>query len=337
MLTTRDVGARVVVRRVVGARDGRPLYSDVLGDLVEFAEAHVTVRDATGRLITVPRDEIAAAKPVPPRSATRREIVALERVAAAGWPAREAEQLGEWLLRAASDWTNRANSVLPLGDPGMPLPEALRQVHDWYAARGLAPRFAVPLPGFGDVDRELDARGWVVTHTVLVQAAELAAVRDAAERGAAERAGHSAAGHDAARRALPAPRLAARPDEDWLAVAVHRKGPMPDGAYDVLVGARDPVFAALRDESGDLLATGRGVVDDGWLGLSLMEVAPHARRRGLARHVVAALAEWAAERGAERAYLQVESNNEAAIGLYASLGFTTHHTYVNRAAPVHRP
>ena len=319
MLTQRDLGNRVVVRRVVGVRDGRPLFTDLLGELVALTDEQLTVRDAAGQSVTVSRREVAAAKRVPPRRVTRREIVALERVAAAGWPAPDTAWLGDWLLRAAYGWTNRGNSVLPLGDPGVPLPEALDRVREWYAARDLAPRFAVPLPAFADLDRELADRGWALTHTVLVQTAPLTALLDAALTGAAP--------ND------PPVSLAGRPDADWLAVTVNRKGAIPPGAADVLSGARDPSFASLRDESGVLLATGRGVVDDGWLGLSLMEVAPHSRRQGLARRVVGALAGWARQRGARRAYLQVEADNQAAIQLYAGLGFTTHHTYVNRAAP----
>ena len=49
----------------------------------------------------------------------------LERVAAAHWRGTEEEWLGDWLLRAASGFTGRANSALPLGDPGLPLDDAL--------------------------------------------------------------------------------------------------------------------------------------------------------------------------------------------------------------------
>ena len=45
-------------------------------------------------------------------------MLELERVAAAHWRGTEQEWLGEWLLRAADGFTGRANSALPLGDPG---------------------------------------------------------------------------------------------------------------------------------------------------------------------------------------------------------------------------
>ena len=49
----------------------------------------------------------------------------------------ESERLGDWELRAASGFTRRANSVLPLGDPRLPLDEALDAVRRWYGDRGL--------------------------------------------------------------------------------------------------------------------------------------------------------------------------------------------------------
>ena len=58
-----------------------------------------------------------------------------------------------------------------------------------------------------------------------------------------------------------------------------------------------------------------------------------ARRRGIARTVVHALTGWAAGRGAQRIYLQVESGNTAAHALYAGAGFGRSHGYHYRVAP----
>jgi N-acetylglutamate synthase len=53
----------------------------------------------------------------------------------------------------------------------------------------------------------------------------------------------------------------------------------------------------------------------------------------LAQHVVRSMAQWAQQRGATRAYLQVEERNAAAVALYGGLGFRTHHTYLTRVQP----
>src|SRR3984885_7524662 len=94
-------------------------------------------------------------------------MLELERVAAAHWRGTEQEWFGEWLLRAADGFTGRANSALPLGDPGASLDEALDYVSGWYRARGLPAMIAVPLPLPDDcsasgLDAELADRGWAI-------------------------------------------------------------------------------------------------------------------------------------------------------------------------------
>jgi N-acetylglutamate synthase len=68
----------------------------------------------------------------------------LERAAARHWQAPDAEPLGEWSLRAAAGFTGRANSALPLGDPGRPLPDAVAAVEEWYRRRDLRPMIVLP-------------------------------------------------------------------------------------------------------------------------------------------------------------------------------------------------
>jgi ribosomal protein S18 acetylase RimI-like enzyme len=75
------------------------------------------------------------------------------------------------------------------------------------------------------------------------------------------------------------------------------------------------------------------VLTDGWLGISVVGVEPAHRRQGWAARVTSALATWAAAAGAQRAYLQVEEGNTAAVRLYEGLGFRTAHGYVLRLAP----
>ena len=41
-------------------------------------------------------------------------------------------------------FTGRANSALPVGDPGLPLPEAVKAVEDWYRRRDLRPMIVLP-------------------------------------------------------------------------------------------------------------------------------------------------------------------------------------------------
>ena len=53
-----------------------------------------------------------------------------------------------------------------------------------------------------------------------------------------------------------------------------------------------------------------------------LAVAPAYRRQGLGRRLVEALCDALREKGSERLLLEVRRSNEAALALYASLGFT---------------
>ncbi|MGC4894108.1 GNAT family N-acetyltransferase [Micromonospora sp. DT31] len=333
MLRQQDVGHRIVVRRIVGIREGRTLFSDALGELVELGETHITLATDAGPL-RVPVAEVHRARRVPPaRRPTAAAVIALELAADEAWPAPVRDRLGDWRLRWADGWTGRANSALPVGDPDRPLPAALDAVQRWYADRGAPALVNTPLPLAAPVGAELDARGWTTRPPVLVQTVPLPTLT--APPPAPTDPPPALTGLPPSAPTDPPPvTLAEAPAEDWLAVAAGRKGGLPGAARHVLTAVDRVRFAELRLD-GHLLAVGRGTVtgDGRWLGICLLEVLPPARRRGFAIAVVRALAGWAAAEGATHAFLQVEQGNTGAVALYRRLGFTTHHTYLTRVAP----
>ncbi len=244
-------------------------------------------------------------------------IAELEGVAALGWRAPEEAPLGGWSLRAAAGFTGRANSALAVGDPGLPLADALTRVCDWYAARGLPPMIAIPHPlgppCDSHVDRFLGQRGWGVRSGPAV-------VMTAATAGVAGRA--PAAGAE----------LRPEPDQAWLGLYHGYRGQLPPVARRLLLSAPFQAFASIR-RGGAIVAIGRVAVAAGWGGLSAVAVHPGHRRTGLATAITAALAGVAAREGAAGLYLQVEEDNTAAMALYARAGFTGHHRYHYRVAP----
>ncbi|MBB4747060.1 GNAT family N-acetyltransferase [Actinoplanes lobatus] len=318
MLRQQDVGHRVVVRRIVGVTGDRTLFTDALGELVDLTETDLTLATAKGTL-RVPLREVHRAKRVPPaRRPHAAAVIALETAADEAWPAPVRSRLGGWILRAADNWTGRANSALPVGDPDRPLEAAIDAVVKWYHDHGQQPLINAPMPLAAPVNSALDERGWTSRPLTLVQTAPLAPLL----------ATPAAAG-------LPPVELADAAGDDWYAMVAEHKGTLPAAAIRVLNGVPERVFAQIRDAEGDLVAVARGAVTgpDRWLGVSLVQTAPAARRQGLGRHVMRGLAQWAAQRGATRAYLQVEERNTAAVALYGRLGFSTHHTYLTREAP----
>ena len=302
------VGRRVSVRLVVGARaDGRPLYTDVVGELLMLDGGRAVI-DTRNGLVDVTLADVHIAKIAPPSTAAE---LALEAVAARGWRAAETTTIGGWLLRADHGFTGRANSVLPLAAPGVPLDEALGQARSWYAERGLPLRVQVPSEARRLLDAELGERGWPADPDVHVMATRL----DTAP---------------VAQRPTRQPvELDTEPADEWL--AVFRQGAAPTAVTRALLTRHDRVsFACIRLD-GEVAAIGRGVVDDGWLGITAVEVSTTYRRQGLARQVMAALRGWGMAHGARHSYLQVSADNAAAVTLYQDLGYWVHHDYRYRS------
>nr|BFE63310.1 hypothetical protein GCM10020063_078360 [Dactylosporangium thailandense] len=165
-------------------RDARPVFSDILGQLLEATETHLTVRARTGA-VRVPLHEIARAKPVPPRRRFT-PTESLEAAAARGWPARDQATLGDWLLRATDGWTQRANSALAIGSPDLPTPDAIDFVQQWYRQRSLIPALSIPVPLFQRLDDELERRGWTAMPTTQVMTVPLPALLTALSGHAAD-------------------------------------------------------------------------------------------------------------------------------------------------------
>jgi N-acetylglutamate synthase len=250
-------------------------------------------------------------------------IIDLERVAAAHWRGTEEEWLGGWLLRAAEGFTGRANSALPLADPGVPLDDALAAVTGWYRARGLPPMIAVPLPADGPAAHQLDdhlsERSWPTRPgPAFVMTAELAGVAAAASLPAGARF-----------------RVDDVPDDAWLGM-YHYRGQQrqPPVSRAVLMSAACQGFASIRSADGrEVMAIGRLSIAEGWAGITAVEVDPERRRAGLGTALTQRICADAARRGVRRVFLQVETTNVAARRLYERCGFRYSHRYHYRVAP----
>ncbi len=69
----------------------------------------------------------------------------------------------------------------------------------------------------------------------------------------------------------------------------------------------------------------RGELNGGWLGVHGLQVEKEHRRRGHGRALMAGLLEAGASVGAGTVWLEVADDNDAALALYAGLGFQHHH------------
>ncbi|NUK26476.1 GNAT family N-acetyltransferase [Streptomyces lunaelactis] len=313
-ITPVDVGKRVSVRCLIGSGGGVEKFTDTVGVLTSWNEGVLLITRRTGETVRIAESSLVAGKVAPAAPARRRGPAAdfeeVARVMARAWRPVESERLGEWELRASSGFTRRANSVLPLGDPGLPLDEALTHVRGWYEARGL-PAYVQTATGAAGTQEELcaqlEARGWWSEVSAEVRIGALAPVGDLETD--VERV-----------------RLARSFDEAWLR-RYQRSGTPGSHVLRVLGSGPSVWFATVAGEGDAPAAIGRCVVDGRWAGFMAVEVDPAHRREGLATSVMTALARRALEEGASAAWLQVETDNDGARALYDGMGFAIHHRY----------
>ncbi|CAO0830131.1 N-acetyltransferase OS=Streptomyces microflavus OX=1919 GN=Smic_54650 PE=4 SV=1 [Streptomyces microflavus] len=315
-ITPADVGKRVSVRRRPEGDGAGAEFTDTVGVLTSWNDGVVSITRKSGESVHIVESSLVAGKVVPAAPARRRGPAAsfreLAAVTARAWQPVESEPLGEWRLRAAGGFTRRANSALPLGDPGLPLGEAFGRVERWYEERGLPAYIQTATGAEGTQETlcaELERHGWRREVTAEVRIAALAPVGDL----------------DAD---VTAVRLTREPDEAWLSRYQRFSTPGPH-VLRVLGSGPTVWFATVAGEAGGEApaAIGRCVVDGRWAGFMAVEVAPEHRRRGLATSVMAALARRALDEGASAAWLQVEEDNEGARALYDGMGFAAHHRY----------
>jgi ribosomal protein S18 acetylase RimI-like enzyme len=312
----------VVRRRIENDVHG---VTDALGEIVAMDADTVSVLTRSG-LQVIDRTTVVAAKEVPPRPARRGAphlaiaMDDLERIMVEGWPPLERGELGGWLLRAGAGFTGRANSVLPLGNPGVSLSTAVDHCESWSDQRGLPRLFALFGPAGFAVDqdplgRELLTRAYTPFNDTLVMTAATAALPPELPHASGARV-----------------RLEPTPSPQWWDTWCALSGHIEQGDADraparvVMTGSPDQLFASLEID-GAVIGVARVAFAQGWAGLFALHVMPQHRRAGVGLQLMGAAADASRARGIRSMYLQVLLASPPALGLYERLGFSTHHQY----------
>jgi ribosomal protein S18 acetylase RimI-like enzyme len=241
----------------------------------------------------------------------------LERAARAAPSAVEDRGTG-WWLRYTDNATWWSGAVLAHGAADR-LAQRVDAAEWFYAERGGVARFQVCADCPAGLDRLLAERGyrWQASISLLTAVA------------GAPTAVHVAPGITV--------RVDASLGQDWLAVLAATSEPDTDVHHETRLLRRvnrpHAYVTVLADDAP--VGIGRAVADGGWTGVFNMATTPQARRRGVARVVLAAIASWAAAHDAPRLYLQVEQSNDPALRLYHAAGFTQLATYHYRVRATH--
>lgn len=238
------------------------------------------------------------------------DIEAIERATVSAVAPDLTEELDGWLLPFAEGTVNRARSAVPL-HRGAVDAATLDRIEDRYESRK-----AVPLLRLADADcfdglrAELERRHYASDNPTLVQLGSTPRMLQVAEG-----------------RGAPAD-VDTAPDDAWAALFLGEGFDPVDGAHRVrtLSRAKGTLYASVR-EGGRTLAAGAMAFGHGWCSVHGMRTDQAQRGRGLARRVLAGLAQAAMSRGFERVFLQVDAANPPALALYRRAGFETRWQY----------
>lgn len=241
------------------------------------------------------------------------DVRIVEACAANAWPPTMSKSLDGWQLRYSPGVSNRrANSVLPIfGSVDNNFSDHISAVEHFYSARDLPSRFMVsPASVPNDLDQSLANRDYFVDAPTWVQWADTDVVMQST--GPTEGV-----------------ELIEAPTQSWMSVYMEGVDDAQETALKSDLIKRitsDNVLAQISDQSGPV-AVGLGVCEQGWSGVFCMHTLKSHRQQGYARHILAALADWAWAKDAKRLYLQVEQDNPTAQKFYQASGFQTQYGY----------
>jgi GNAT superfamily N-acetyltransferase len=161
-----------------------------------------------------------------------------------------------------------------------------------------------------DLDEALDESGFEIGLTVAIQTAPVDRVLKRKRKQEVE--------------------LADTPSGAWLK-AYARGGDYDSHSVRTRKGIMDrtragKIFAGVSEDD-EIVGVGYGVREKEWVGLFSLVTLDGYRRAGVATSINVALAEWGKMHGANKCYLQVESRNEPALGLYGKMGFKEVYRY----------
>jgi GNAT superfamily N-acetyltransferase len=239
----------------------------------------------------------------------------MEEVSNNAWPALQVLQYDGWLLRFAGGVTKRSNSVSLLYPSTITEEVKISFCESAYKEKGITPCFKITeVAKPTGIDQMLSERGYFIHSHISFQTLDLRKAKVLASEDTV---------------------IETKLNHGWIDDFIRMNG------FDQ---HRKPVYEAIMQqvltpkclvsvkENEKRVAVGLGVLEDKFVGIFDLVVDPEKRRSGLARQVMAAILQWGKQQGAETAYLQVLTDNHAALTLYDSMGFSERYRYWYRMA-----
>jgi ribosomal protein S18 acetylase RimI-like enzyme len=243
-------------------------------------------------------------------------IQIIEECALNAWPSHHQILYDGWILRFTNGYTQRANSVNPVYNGTQAVDQKIQRCIQIYLKKNLRPIFRItPLAQPQNLDEILAGLGFYQKSLTSVQTLNLDSLRP--------QENHTF-------------HFWSEFSTEWLEHFTRLKGSAPAQAgapaqtethQTILSNILPEKCFAILSNLNQVVTCGLGVLEGEHVGLFDIITAQSQRRKGLGQKLVLNILHWAKENGAKQAYLQVETNNEPALNLYAKLGFEEVYRY----------
>jgi RimJ/RimL family protein N-acetyltransferase len=269
----------------------------------------------------------------------------LEELAMNAWPALQTVLYDGWMVRFANGYTKRANSVTPLYPGTLWLDEKIYQCEQLFQKKKLRSTFrlsqatndeqrrlSLSQPGLrqaqsasaddsmlktptytdiSELDEQLANRGYERIDTTSVQIVDLVELDV-----------------EQSRRAYLLPDYSGM--ESWLRSfhelsGDHRSDDETHKKMLSNIQGRTGYMVLIVE--GEVVTCGLGVIERGYLGIFDVITAVSHRNKGYGTELMQSLLAWGQACDADYSYLQVMTNNPAALNLYTKLGFSEQYQY----------
>lgn len=232
-------------------------------------------------------------------------IQELENLSEITWPPIKTGDYGKWKIRIDNGLSLRANSVLPLGrapygEPLKDIESSVAEIVTRYQIEKIKPAFSIAMPLYSELDLYLENNGWDLA------AAAQFLVKDINQGPIYAPEGFDVSVSDSATK-------------QWLDVQGDQGLMRIMNSY--------PAKYLTFTSSGKAVAVTRIAMSERWSIAARLFVLPEFRGKGLARALMQSAEKVAANSGATKIALQVESKNLAALELYEKMGYRHHHNY----------
>jgi ribosomal protein S18 acetylase RimI-like enzyme len=240
----------------------------------------------------------------------------LEAAAFRAWPATSAYHEGTWSVRlTASHPSRRLNSVNPL-DPNdhHDLPARVERVGKKFRDYGRALTFRQSPLAPPELSHYLSQRNFQRVGHSLVMSAPIDKLAT-----------------DNAFDQIPLQDIGRYVDASIL---IHEHDShMKPGLSEVISAIKPAAGMFVLEDDGGPVSSVICVQDGNLAGILDMGTREEQKRQGKGRRLLAAALKWARSRGADTAWLQVESDNQAATSMYEGLGFEATYSYFYLVQP----